>query len=478
MPIKQRLAQVAAAKSTSTHGGNEDKLKIEEQSTQPLKNNMSVDTLIDPEDYEAGSTHTSVTAKSKVVADDCSTNVGTLPNDMDPAAGVLTNADADEDEDEDDEEDLEDDDEVDASFEVEGEDTPAGTAPEELTNNNGVTPLEAAEGEDEDWDAPLAEDDDPTINDIDGEEVEGEGAVDELGDDDVVEEVEDKAPEGEELSLLDVDETPDMEVAGLAYASIGTRLVVIKAHRIIATMTKKQALASGRDDVYMSDQFQQVADATIAKAGLRKGLKTMGFALTKVNVSKAAVVNTRVALAVTKTTAAVRKVTASKEQAFQQSLTIAAVGINRRYFNEQPNELKAHLETELQRAGVRGGAKIVQHAFASFGPAYAKTIVELANKISAMPEEVRNGYVAALDLTSEDMDVPEEDVVPVGAEGDNMDGGEEGVGDEFMDDTVTAGLESPGYKTTASTQVQAAAKVGNYSLAASAVLAGERPLFM
>lgn len=466
MPIKKRIAQVAAAKSSSTHGGNENKLNIEQGDASAL-NHMSVDTLTDPEDYEGGSTHTSVTAGKKAKAACESTNVGTLDQDIDPAAGYLENAAV---EGEDDEEELADDEEINADFDMGSED-------DTLENNNATTPLSADADTDEpmsdDWDTPPP--DEGTENtELDVEEAE---EVETPEEEEVVAEPEDMPGTGNELTMLDVDETPDNATQDVAFASFGTRLMVIKAHRIIATMTSRMARASGREDVYLTDQFQEVAASELQAKGLRRGLRGMGFTLAKVNVAKTAVVNARVQLEVTKTTAAVRKVAASKEAAFQQSLTIAAVGINRRYFNEQPNELRAHLEAELNRAGMRGAGKLLQRAFAAHGPAYAKTIVELANKISAMPQESRDGFVSALDLTSEDMEDDEDTVIPVGAEDAEEvfgeDEGDEGIAPAYEGEDVAASLAIAGVRR----PVVASAKPGQYSLTASAILNGDRPLF-
>ncbi len=472
MPIKKRIAQVAAAKSTSTHGGNENQLNIEQGENSAL-NHMSVDTLTDPEDYEGGDTHTSVTAGKKVKAADESTNVGTLDQEVDPAAGYLENAAA---EGPADDELADDDEEVNADFDM-GDDEDEVTA-DTLENNNATTPL-VADADDEpmadDWDVPPPDGAGGTEHaEEDIEEAEGI----ETPEEEVVAEPEDLPGTGNELSMLDVDETPDDATQDVAFASFGTRLMVIKAHRIIATMTQRMALASGREDVYLTDQFQEVAASELHAKGLRRGLRGMGFTLAKVNVAKTAVVNARVQLEVTKTTAAVRKVAASKEAAFQQSLTIAAVGINRRYFNEQPNELRAHLEAELTRAGMRGAGKLLQRAFAAHGPAYAKTIVELANKISAMPQESRDGFVSALDLTSEDMDVgDDEEVIPVGADGAEAVYGEddedEGIAPAYEGEDIAASLAIAGVRR----PVVAATKPGQYSLTASAILNGDRPLF-
>lgn len=504
MPIPRKQVKAAGPKTTSTHSGNGGDVKIEQQSTDSVENNMDVDTLIDPEDVSHGSTHSmgKLTAgakpKSKTSAKVDQQNVGTIDNDEDPAEGVLptksvTTAETDEqnvgtlDNDEDpaagvlptksiesslESEDGEDgegmeigeDEEVEASFEIENDELD----PEDLENNNGVQQtLEEADVEGEDSDEDWNTEEDDTMSDIaEDEAAETEEPVD-------APEAEDE-PVGEALPLLDVDETPDTDTKEVAYAAFGTRLLVIRANRIIASMTKKMATASDRADIYLSDQFQEVVASEIQKKGLRKGLKSMGFALATVNVSKASVVNTRVRLEANKLTAAVRKVAQTKEQAFQQSLTIAAVGINRRFFKDVEIELKAHLEQEFKQLGVRGADKIIGHAFATFGPAYAKSIVELASKIAEMPQESRNGYVAALDLTSEDAEAADEDVVPVGFGGGDADNNED-FEDEFEDDTVEGSmtLASPGYRNTVKASPMAAGKL---SVAASAILSGELPL--
>jgi hypothetical protein len=82
----------------------------------------------------------------------------------------------------------------------------------------------------------------------------------------------------------------------------------------------------------------------------------------------------------------------------------------------------------------------VQAAFAQYGVSYAKSILTLANKISAMPEQVRNQYAEALDLT-EDGDFDPDDAL-------ESDVDEEGVmedeGDfEPIPASVTAALSSP-----------------------------------
>lgn len=427
---------------TSTHDGNSNKLKIEQGDTE-LKNNMSDYLLTDPEDNEGGDTHSSkpIKASTKVTAGD---EDETPETDEDDTSGF------DEDED----------DEIEATFpdaeDAVVSDDPAATG---LPSNDAVL------GNDEDnWDTTGSDDED----DIEDDEVDAEMS-DDAGDESDGEDEEDEVDAGEdgEMSLLDVDETDDSETDDIVFASVGTRLMVLKANRVIASMNKRVAANTNKQDVYMTDQFQEVVASELSRAGLRAGLKSMGFVLAKVNVSSQAVVNARVQKEVTAQTAAVRRVVASKEKAFEHSLTIAAVGINRKYFKDVKNELQASLEAELTAAGVRNASRIIARAFAKSGPAYAKQLAVLATKIAAMPEENRNSYVDALDMTSDEME-PQDDQ-------------DEVLGDEFEDDMdvedepVVASLSSPGVASR-STQVQANARATGFSVNANAILNGTAPL--
>lgn len=450
MPIRDRLAALAKAKRVqagTTHGGNGEDVSIEEQSTADLENNMDVDQLIDPEEVEGGDTHFSVSAKAKKQVKAAPTeeqNVGTLDNDTEPAQGYIENA-SEGDADFDEEMDMDmDEDEVEASLD------------EELENNNTDTPLVADAEESWDSEAPMTDADD----DIEDEEPDSVAEH-------VEPEPEEVASDADEMSIMDVDEMDDADNADVHFATAGTRVMVIKGNRIIASMTEKIATKAGRLDVYLSDQYQEVTASEIAKRGLRKGLKTMGFVEARVKINKSAVVAALVKKEVTKTTAAVRQVATANQEALEQSLAIAAVGINRGYFQKTENVLRNALEQTLTQAGMRNPKRLLTPIFASVGPEYAKQVVLLAQKIAAMPQEARDGYVEALDMTSQDLDEPDEDMVPIGA--DDMEAEDEDFDDveELAPTMATAGVAIKRNKVTA----------GTYSVAASSILNGDQPLF-
>jgi hypothetical protein len=509
MAIVTKKRKVAAAReSTSLHFSNETTKAVEE-SKQPLLNHQTADTLIDPEDTtdDQGSTHFTndtkyskktnrlhtTAAKKPVLAlevpeafgkkvpkdeapadeateaslddvaaedDGCETGLQDtqhMPNDIDPTEGYLTTG-SEEGDDEFDE-DLEDDeDEIDASAEFE--------------EGTGTNPQSLLEADDEEWDpdsAVVAEFGDEDGEDEFSEEDESEGEA----------EVEAAPASDDDMSVVDVDGTDD-EGDDVVFASIGLQLHAIKANRIIASIGKKRAIKAGHGDVYLSDQFQDVVGVEMSKHGLRAGLQKMGFALATFNVAKNEVVNKRVEAKAAKVTSAVRRTTHQSNEALGQCLAIAAVGINRQYFKDARNELRASLEEELEAAGVRGASRLVRKVFASKGVDYAKAILTLANKLVNMPETTRNQFAAALDMTNDGEIEDDEDLFaePSDPEFVTAEGEDEEFDDEFEDEndapsSVQAALARPASKV--QRREINAAKTG-YSVTAMAILSGKAPL--
>jgi hypothetical protein len=322
--------------------------------------------------------------------------------------------------------------------------------------------------EEEDWDEDSDDFDDgeDELDDIEDQDDEPEE-----DDDDIEDDVEAAI---EPMSLLDIDGTDDIG-DDVVFASIGTRLHAIKGNRIIASLSKKVAAAAGNGDIYLSDQFQDTVAVEMAKRGMREGLSNMGFVFATVDVSKNEVLNKRVNAKTEQVTAAIKRTNASYQQTLQQSLAIAAVGINRSYFKNAKNPLKAALQEELEAAGVRGSSSLLKKVFASEGVNYTKSLMVLASKICEMPEKARNGYVAALDMTSDGTEISDDDYDDAHDVVDNIEEIlDDGDGVEIIDDeiptTVSAGLAHPIHK-----RIKANTKEIDYSARAEDILNGKAP---
>ncbi|QDH83602.1 hypothetical protein [Achromobacter phage Motura] len=529
---KQKKFKVAAANdSTSLHYDN-GPLEAQEKPEYGIDNAFTPGDLKYDDKQEPGSTYTKTEpGKNKPkprwnimsAVDDTlpneSHNVSTIDNDINPAEGYLEDAEpeialnspgavagplveanlGDEDENAADMDESED---AGIAYGA-GEVQPVPGDPNipdagEIDAQENIDEFLSAAAEDFEDDAePEAEDDEFDMGDTDGDwdaEEEIDLPVgDAVGQGDLSADVEE---EGEEItidapvdeaegnfSVMDLDGMDDTEVESCVFASVGSRLLVLKANRVIATLGKKQAVKARCADVYLSDNFQDVTTVAMQRAGIRAGLKSMGFALSTINIAKSDAINRRVEARVQKTTAAVRQVAGAKDKAMEQCLAIASVGINRRYFKDQTNELAASLIANLQQCGIRNANRVVNSAFATHGISYAKSIVTLASKLAAMPETTRTQFAAALDLIDDEGDFVEsevedeefgEDVPDMQADADGFEGEAEDFDEveQFLPASITASLARPGNARVSGGYGRANAT----SLEAHAILAGDAPL--
>lgn len=378
------MTEKVRVKAAATHSPNGGKVAapVSEFGTE---NHQKPQMLIDPEDAESGFTHTSENLKFKepkrVAAsahDPEDNSSGPTHSDKMPVIDTAPAIEASEDEDEDFGE------LVESEF-------------DDLDEAEDETVVEA-----EDEMGELEVDEEHSTEDMEPEIGEADAEVE------VEEPFEVETPADEAVALVDVDAVPESDDTELQFATIAANVHIIRGNRIIASMGKANAKKCGVADVYLTSQFQDVVQATVESRGLRKGLVQSGFVLAKVTVANKAQ-SKLVEAKVAKQLATKVELSAKKEKAMEQCLAIAAVGINRRFFKDSNNELKAGLETELLRAGVRGGPNIVRAMFAQHGVSYAKAILTLANKISNMPEEVRNQYASALDMTEDNFEPDEVD---------------------------------------------------------------------
>jgi hypothetical protein len=515
--------KVIARESTSTHFPNET-TQAPLDSDQAALNHQTSNTLIDPEDFEGGSTHfkneeeyndnskrQNASAKQRLAAAKTPKHPGIVPLAKESAkkhpaktkAG-LDESDSTGESDPDFVQDAGDEVlEADADFGATGEpesglqdtqhlpnteDPAAGYLQVGSEGDLSGTELEGGDNPQSGLEAPQAVE----ADDLDADGV--QDVVDEFDDQpaaapmegtDLIddEEIEQAAgPAPEDMAILDVDGADD-ESDDVVFANVGTSVKVIKANRIIASMSKKVAVKAGHADVYLGDQFQEVTAVEMSKHGVRAGLQKMGFVLATVNLGKADVLNKRVEAKASKLTAGVRAQHAEALASMDQCLAIASVGITKGYFKGVSNELSAALEDELSAAGVRGAKGMLKRVFASKGVDFAKAILAQATKLSALSEDVRNQHAAALDMVSEEgMDESTDDSDNLFGDSASPDFQSElnGSDDEFVDgfegdshapETVHAALMRPATRV----RHEVSAKAAGYSTDVQAVLAGKLP---
>jgi hypothetical protein len=308
------------------------------------------------------------------------------------------------------------------------------------------------------------------------------GVMDDMGAptvDPMAEAIEEPAgPAGDQMSILDVDGADDSP-EDVVFANVGSSVKVIKANRIIASMSKIVAAKNGHEDMYMSEQFATVTEIEMAKHGVRAGLTKMGFVFATVNVGKAEVLNKRVEAKAQKLTAGIRAEAEAQFDVLEQALAIAAVGINKGFFKNQSNELRAALETELTAAGVRGHQKMLASVFATKGIDFAKSILTVAKQVAVMPEETRATFVAALDMVGDegmfgDASSPDFQSQITAGHAEDDEFAQDVYDDGASPSSVQAALLRPA--TNIRSRSEVSAKATGYSVSAAAILSGKAPL--
>jgi len=180
---------------------------------------------------------------------------------------------------------------------------------------------------------------------------------------------------------------------------VGANVHAIVSNRIVATLTKRSAAKIGVADLYNTPQYLEVVKSNVSTDGLRKGLVKSGFVLAKVSIADKAI-KANVTKRVESSVQQYLKSNQRKDAALEQSLAIAAVGINKGVFKDVKNSLKDSLVAQLEAVGVKGAARLVANVFATEGITYTKALLEKAKVVASWNDQVRLGYVQAFDMTN------------------------------------------------------------------------------
>lgn len=249
-----------------------------------------------------------------------------------------------------------------------------------------------------------------------------------------------------------MDDVPDDSVEDVVLAVHAKNLMAIRAGRIIATIDEDGAREAQIENLYLTDDFDEAVTTELARMGLRAGLQNLGFTLARVDISGDKAVQARVQASLAGAQSKLDNLHLTRTQAFAQSMAIASVGTNRKFFKGYENVLQESLVASLQSAGVRGARSLVAAVFAKHGVQYAATLNQIANTLCELPQEQRDGIAATLDLVDDQGSYDDEAaIIPVGVGGDDFEAGvcADEENDGFLPASLTAALARPGQATSA-----------------------------
>lgn len=153
-------------------------------------------------------------------------------------------------------------------------------------------------------------------------------------------------------------------------------------------------------DIFHQPVFAEAVLASAKVNGISKALKDMGFKPFMANLSVRDNVNKLVASEIEKTKEELSKENAEKQADYDNrllaALSTAAIGINRGFFRNLSNPIKASLWNSLSAVGVRNPEALIDSVFMSQSDSYHKTLFEKAKEIVSKPLEIQNELAKAV----------------------------------------------------------------------------------
>jgi len=208
-----------------------------------------------------------------------------------------------------------------------------------------------------------------------------------------------ESSDGEPLvDALEMDDT----TAGVSFDEVAGRVVAMKGHVAIASLTPEGAGKNA--DIMFTPGFYQAAASLAKDAGLRKGLIKAGFSMIKVPV----IAKSTLARKVQEATASIQRQEAIKASALSESMAIAAAGLSRGRWKGHENLLLAAFSQELATLGARNPERIAARVLAQSLVPFTKTLLEVTSSINSLSPSARKETAAVLEMTTADA-LPVED---------------------------------------------------------------------
>lgn len=152
--------------------------------------------------------------------------------------------------------------------------------------------------------------------------------------------------------------------------------------------------------IFATDNFRKGTETLMSQIGVAEGLTTMGFQSLKVRMPVKNIVANRVAEA----TAAVKQESAQQVASIREDLraaiSTAAVGINKGFFADLANPMKAELFDVLSSVGVQNAEVLIDNAFGSSADDYHKVLLAKAFDLLKKPVDARNEISQAVATAS------------------------------------------------------------------------------
>ena len=199
----------------------------------------------------------------------------------------------------------------------------------------------------------------------------------------------DAMDEGEEES-----ESSDLDVSYSSQVAGASRWTAYFKGTPVAIASKSSAGKNA--DIFDTPSFGHAALATAKVAGIRKALVELGFAPIKHKVSVSKAIRKMVDAQVAESRASISAEQAEYKERFAAALAASAIGLNRGFYADKKNPIKASMWSTLSSAGIRNPESLIDTVFKNHSDAYHKTLFELASDLTSKSAEVQESLSKAI----------------------------------------------------------------------------------
>ena len=150
--------------------------------------------------------------------------------------------------------------------------------------------------------------------------------------------------------------------------------------------------------IFGTGNYQQLVLEAVASVGLVNGLRSCGFSGITVSVPVKQAINSAVASATAAASAEAAKARTEYNELFSQSVSMAAVAMNKNFYADRPNPLRASIIDSCVRNGMSQAvaASVADASLAVAGTDYAGELLDLAEQFMNDSPEVRAAMASAI----------------------------------------------------------------------------------
>lgn len=186
----------------------------------------------------------------------------------------------------------------------------------------------------------------------------------------------------------------DLAKGETSWVKASDRVMAFVGDICVATLVKSPTIASHK--AFDRPAFMEAIVSHYNTHGMAKTLQEFSFKTHTIELEESSVMKGKIEGVIALNRAELDQAVASWTETYNQSLQIAAAGLNKQFFSGKRHELKASLYSEMKAAGVRNPSSIIDRVFASSSDAHHQSLFDLAHELAAKPEDTRNSLAEAI----------------------------------------------------------------------------------